>query len=74
MRAATVLRLTRSPASRKSVVIRGAPYVPLEILWELMILASRPARRTSLGSAGGPGPLSSGSSRPSRPPIGGPCG
>lgn len=43
MSLATVLQEMTSPASRRSAVIRGATFTPLESAWNLRILASRSA-------------------------------
>ena len=51
IRAATVLWLIRSPASLRSAVTGGDPSMPRDCLWKLMVLKSRSAPRTSLGSA-----------------------
>ena len=50
--AATVLRDTVSPPSRRSARIRGAPYTPSEALWKAATLASNSARRQA--AADGP--------------------
>jgi hypothetical protein len=43
---ATVLRETTCPASRRSAVIRGAPYVPFDASWNPVIDAVRTAALT----------------------------
>src|ERR1700739_1506695 len=47
--AATVLRDTCSPSSRRSAKMRGAPYTPSEAAWNFATLASNSARRAAVG-------------------------
>ena len=47
MSLATVLVETTSPSSRRSAVIRGAPFTPSESAWNFWILTRRPCCRCS---------------------------